>query len=58
MSIQKTCLICSNGEEVEKMVLFKDNTKEKFNCSLKIRQKNIFKYCDVVLPEVFNSHDG
>jgi len=58
MSIQKTCLIGSNGEEVEKVVLFNDNSKEKFNSSLKIRQKSSFKYCDILVPEVFNSHDG
>ncbi|KAL4113704.1 hypothetical protein QTP88_017283 [Uroleucon formosanum] len=58
MSIPKKCLICSNGEEVEKVVLFNDNSKQKFSSSLKIRQKNSFKYCDVVLPEVFNSQDG
>jgi len=58
MSIQKICLICSNGEEVEKVVLFNDNSKEKFSSTLKIRQKNNLKYCNIVLPEVFNSHDG
>lgn len=58
MSVQKTCLICLSGEEVDKVIIFNNNSYEKCLSILKIRQKNNFKYCDVVLPEVFNLSDG
>jgi len=40
------------------VVLFNDNSKDILISSLKIRQNNNFKYCDVALPEVFNSYEG